>query len=83
MLRDMRCPELPINLFVDNKGAIDLTKNPIHHNRTKHIDIRFHFIRSKVESGVVIISHIPSGDNIAVHFIKPTSKFNIGKFGLG
>ena len=34
----------------DSKSAIDLAKNPIHHSRTKHVDIHYHFIKEKIES---------------------------------
>lgn len=43
----------PITLFIDNKSAIDLAKNPIFHGRSKHIDIRYHFIRECVQRGEI------------------------------
>ncbi len=45
-----RLPTLPVDLRVDNKGAISLTENPEFHRRTKHIEVRYHWIREKVES---------------------------------
>ncbi|XP_074360286.1 secreted RxLR effector protein 161-like [Apium graveolens] len=39
----------PVILYIDNKSAIDLAKNPVFHGRSKHIDIRYHFIRECVE----------------------------------
>ncbi|XP_074327032.1 secreted RxLR effector protein 161-like [Apium graveolens] len=41
----------PMVIFIDNKSAIDLAKNPVFHGRSKHIDIRYHFIRECVERG--------------------------------
>ncbi|XP_074348951.1 secreted RxLR effector protein 161-like [Apium graveolens] len=41
----------PVTLFIDNKSAIDLAKNPVFHGRSKHIDVRFHFIRECIENG--------------------------------
>ena len=38
-------------LLVDNQSSIKLAKNPVFHKRNKHIAIRFHFIREKVENG--------------------------------
>ena len=38
-----------VKLMVDNQSAITLSKNPVHHNRTKHIDMRYHFIRQCIE----------------------------------
>ena len=46
----------PITLYMDSKSAICLAKNPLYHKRSKHIDIKFHWIREKV-----------LGDNIVVH----------------
>jgi len=40
-----------VTLFVDNNSAITLMKNPIFHGRSKHIDIKFHFIRECIEFG--------------------------------
>lgn len=39
----------PVVLYIDNKSAIDLAKNPVFHGRSKHIDVRYHFIRDCVE----------------------------------
>lgn len=48
----------PVTLYIDNKSAIDLAKNPVFHGRSKHIDIRYHFIRECVERGEVVVRHI-------------------------
>ena len=61
---------LPIHLFVDNRVALDLAQNPVHHQRSKHIDIRFHFIRSEVLNKTVILLLIPSNENITDLFTK-------------
>jgi hypothetical protein len=50
---------------VDNKSAIALSKNPVHHDRSKHIDTRFHFIRDCVEKGEVEIDHVRTTDELA------------------
>ena len=52
--------ESPIKIMSDNQGAIKLTKNSIFHKRTKHIDVRFHFIRDHQEKGEIKISYIPT-----------------------
>ncbi|GJR15369.1 retrovirus-related pol polyprotein from transposon TNT 1-94, partial [Tanacetum coccineum] len=56
---------------VDNKSAIELAKNPVNHERSKHIDIRFHFIRDHVKEGRVQLVHVPSHDQVANIFTKP------------
>ena len=55
----------PTPLCADNQGSIFLASNPAHDRRTKHIDIRYHFIREKVEDGVIKIYHVPSGAQLA------------------
>src|SRR6218665_3534350 len=47
-------------LNVDNQSAIELSKNPVFHQRSKHIDIKYHFIRSEVEKGFIQPKYIPS-----------------------
>ena len=61
----------PIPLRGDNQGAISLVKNPITHEKSKHIDIKFHFIREKYSEGRISIDHIPTGDNVADLMTKP------------
>lgn len=50
-------PRVP-KLLVDNKSAIFLTRNPAYHDRSKHIDVRYHLIRNYIEQGELEISHI-------------------------
>jgi len=69
-------------LHVDNKGAIDLSKNPVHHQRTKHISIRYHFIRSKILDGSFVLLYVPSKENIADMFTKPCIKFSLQLFNV-
>ena len=78
----MKYPKLPVYLKVDNKGAIDLSKNPVHHERSKHIDIRYHFIREKVEDNTVILLKVSSQDNLADAFTKPAKYSNLQNFML-
>nr|GFA81362.1 ribonuclease H [Tanacetum cinerariifolium] len=39
--------------YCDSKAAIAISCNPVQHSRTKHIDVRYHFIKEKVEKGIV------------------------------
>lgn len=52
-------------LKVDNKLAISLSKNPVFHDRSKHIDLRYHFVREKVEAGDIDIEHVRTDDQLA------------------
>jgi hypothetical protein len=55
----------PTTLFSDNQSAIALTKDHQYHARTKHIDVRFHFIRYVVENGQLRLIYCPTDDMIA------------------
>jgi hypothetical protein len=54
-----------VKLLVDNKSAIALSKNLVHHDRSKHIDTRFHFIRDCVDKGEVDVGHVGTRDQLA------------------
>ena len=63
-----------VTLHVDNQGAIALAKNPVHHQCSKHIDIKYHFVRNEILNEVIKLKYVPSQDNVADLFIKPVSK---------
>lgn len=48
----------PVVIYIDNKSAIDLARNPVFHGRSKHIDVRYHFIRECVEKGSIVLKHV-------------------------
>ncbi|GKD24990.1 hypothetical protein Tco_1231204 [Tanacetum coccineum] len=79
----IRLDDVPI--MCDNKGAIDLSKNPVQHSRTKHIEIRHHFLRDNVQKGNISIEKVASEDNITDIFTKPLKceVFNYLRLGLG
>ena len=55
-----------IKVFVDNDAAISMTNNPLSSGRTKHIDVRFHFIRELVRSKTIsVIKYVPSAEQRA------------------
>jgi hypothetical protein len=65
---------------VDNKSAIELANNPMNHERSKHIDVRFHFIRDHVKEGSVELVHVASQDQVAYIFTKPLPKVLLDKY---
>ena len=74
LLTELTIPfELPFLAYVDNKAARELAENPIRHNRSKHIDIKFHFILEAVKNNYVLILPVDSKDNVADLFTKPVS----------
>nr|GEY68997.1 hypothetical protein [Tanacetum cinerariifolium] len=66
---DVRFDDVPI--MCDNKGAIELSKNLVQHSRTKHIEIRYHFLRDNVQKGHISIEKVSSVENIANILTKP------------
>ncbi|WVZ80954.1 hypothetical protein U9M48_028387 [Paspalum notatum var. saurae] len=60
-----------IPLLVDSTSAISVAKNPVLHSRTKHIDVRFHFLRDHYEKGDIDLIHLGSANQLADIFTKP------------
>ena len=54
-----------MSLKIDNQAAISLCKNPVHHERSKHIDTRFHHIRECIEYGMIEVQHVNTNDQLA------------------
>nr|GEW47241.1 retrovirus-related Pol polyprotein from transposon TNT 1-94 [Tanacetum cinerariifolium] len=79
----VRLDDVPF--MCDNKGAIELSKNPVQHSRTKYIEIRHHFLRDNVQKGYISIEKVPSVNNIADILTKPLKRksFNYLRLGLG
>jgi hypothetical protein len=60
-----------IPLLCDNESDIKIPYNPYEHSRTKHIDIRHHFLRDNTIKGDIVISHVGTNDQLADIFSKP------------
>lgn len=58
-------------IYCDNKSAIALTENPVFHGKSKHIRIKYHFIRDLVKKGEVVVEHCKTQDQIGDIFTKP------------
>ncbi len=67
----------PTTIWDDNQGCIAMTKNPVQHKRTKHIDIRFHFVRDAVNRGDILLRYVATGDQVADLLTKAVPKGTI------
>ena len=65
---------VPIPIYEDNKACLAYSKNSTSHQRTKHISVRYHFIRDLIQEKTIQLLEIPSKDNIADIFTKPLDK---------
>ena len=80
LLTDVGEPlEEPIVIHEDNQGAIAMAKNPVDHARTKHIDIRYHFVREGVQNGVIVLKYVATDEMIADILTKPLPKHRFEK----
>ena len=55
----------PVVIYEDNSGCIEWSKNPVDHQRAKHIDLRYHYVRAKVREGEVKLVYCPTDEMMA------------------
>ena len=66
LMADLGFPQRePTTVYEDNQGCIALSENPVMHKRTKHIDVRHHFIRERLESGEVALRYVATQNQLA------------------
>ena len=78
-LRDYELDLNQIPIYCDNTSAITISNNPVQHSRTKHIDIRYHFIRENIMNGTVELHFVPTTDQIVDIFTKPLDEATFTK----
>ena len=71
-----------IPIYCDNTGAINISKNPCQYKRTKHIDIRHHFLRDNVENGLISMNFCSTENQIADIFTKALSREQLKEIDL-
>jgi hypothetical protein len=60
-----------VPLQCDSTSAINIAKNPVLHSKTKHIEVRYHFLKDSVEKWKIALIHVPTHDQLAYIFTKP------------
>jgi hypothetical protein len=75
-----------MKLYHDNKSAIAIAHNPVQHDRTKYVEVDRHFIKEKLEGGLICTSYVPTGEQLAEILTKgvqnPVFKNTLDKLGM-
>ena len=66
-------------MLIDSRSAEELSRNLVYHERTKHIDTRYHFIRECVSDGVVQLEHVSTDDQLADILTKPLGRIRFAE----
>ena len=78
--------EGPMHLYYDNKSTISIAHNPVHHDRTKHVEVDQHFIKEKLDGGIISIENVPTTQQPANILTKGLTEqvfdFLVNKLGL-
>jgi hypothetical protein len=78
-LRDYGYNLSKVPLLCDNESAIRMVYNPVEHSRTKHIDIRYQFLRDHQQKGDIEIAYVSTHNQLANIFTKPLDKKTFSK----
>jgi hypothetical protein len=78
-LRDYGYKLSKVPLLCDNESAIRMVDNPVEHSRTKHIDIRYHFLRDHQQNGDIEIAYVSTHNQLADIFTKPIDEKTFSK----
>jgi len=64
-LKELGFTSIPSPLSTDGEGVVDLTQNPRISDRSKHIEIAYHYMHYLVETGKLVVLHVPGSNNLA------------------
>ena len=66
--------EMPMKMYCDNKAAINISQNPVHHDQTKHVEVDKHFIKEKVEDGTISMVYVLTNTQVVDVLTKALSR---------
>jgi hypothetical protein len=66
--------EEPTTIHCDNTSEISLSKNPVQHSKSKHIPIKYHYLRDQVEKKNIKLEYVPTQEQVENIFTKPLSR---------
>ena len=73
-------PTRSCELYCDNQAAINISENPVQHDRTKHVEVDRDFIKEKLEARVIKLPHVKSKDQLANILTKAVELSSLKKF---
>ena len=84
-LRKLRCDIFDLQLDAtcincDNQSCVKLSENPMFHDKSKHIEIKYHYIRDMVQRGAVKLQYVVTEEQIADVLMKPLARLNFEYF---
>lgn len=77
---------MPLKLFCDNRAAINICHNLVHHDQTKHVEVDRHFIKKKIDDRTIIITYVPASeqtvDILKKCLLRPMFEKMVDKLGM-
>ena len=68
------------DILCDNQSCIKMTTNPVFHDKSKHIEVRYHFIRDMVQKGAIKLKYVPTEEQVEDVLTKPLACVNFEYF---